>query len=182
MFDFFLTPNFSKSVCFRFLLLQMMVAYQKRDNLLNFELQSDSVMENSLGRLPKISYRSIIPGQTFTLKVFGLKLTPESFSRDFNHIRTISVSFLLYCIVELFDKIAINCLFTIVLTTCLFWAKSFRFMQACVPGYLPFYHYGWKVNDSAYTGKSVRKFLAFVPVVHSSYFQSPILGAISFAL
>ena len=91
----------------------------KRDHLLNFELQSDIVIGNSLGRL-KISHRSIIPGQTFTSKVFGLTLTPESCTRDFKHIRTISVSFLmycivLYCIVEVFDKGAINCLFTIVL-------------------------------------------------------------------
>jgi len=43
-------------------------------------------------------------------------------------------------------------------------------------------NYGWKVNDTVQTGKSVRKLLAFVPVVHCSYFQSPIAGAISFAL
>ena len=84
-----------------------------RDRLLSFELQSYSVMRNSLDGV-KISHPSIIPGPTFTSNVFRVTLTSGNCTGDFKHIRTISVSFLLYWIVELFDNVAINGLFTIV--------------------------------------------------------------------
>ena len=84
-----------------------------RDRLLSFELQSYSVMRNSLDGV-KISHPSIIPGPTFTSNVFRVTLMSGNCTGDFKHIRTISVSFLLYWIVELFDNVAINGLFTIV--------------------------------------------------------------------